>query len=277
MSASDTRPAGEYVVELGPGERSAGAASNETLVKAFGALSRHGFAQLNNVFPPGFIEGLRRDYAARYLSRGEEAMRESSLRVGHRRLMITVEVSGVFNDPFLYANPFCFPVIDALLGGRAVLQSVGSVCAFPGSDAQHVHVDHPHLFDEPGVTESLPCYALTWVIPLGDLDPDVGTTAVWLGTHRELPKASPDEFRYEEAYLPETKAGSVYLMDYRLVHGGTANRSGRPRPILYLVYARPWFTDFANFSSQPKIVIPAAELSRIPGELRRLFVHATTV
>jgi hypothetical protein len=263
------------VVDLGPGERSTAVASKETLLRAFTAMRRFGFAQLNDVFPPDFIEALRRQYVARYLSRGEEALAGSSLQVGHRRFMVTVEVSGVFNDPLLYANPFCFPVIDALLGGRAVLQSVGSVCAFPGSDAQHVHVDHPHLFDEPGVTESLPCYALTWVIPLVNLDPEVGTTAAWLGTHRKLPEVSQGEFAYEEAYLPETKAGSVYMMDYRLVHGGTANRGDRPRPILYLVYGRPWFTDFANFSRQPKIVVPAAELARVPDELRRLFVHAT--
>ena len=46
---------------------------------------------------------------------------------------------------------------------------------------------------------------------------------------------------------PCVDAGGAVLFDYRTVHRGTANRSAEDRPLLYLTFARPWFSDTVNF------------------------------
>ena len=50
---------------------------------------------------------------------------------------VTIDIADAFNDPRIYANPCCFPLVKQILGGQAVLDSFGVVCAFPGAPAQH--------------------------------------------------------------------------------------------------------------------------------------------
>ena len=67
--------------------------------------------------------------------------------------------------------------------------------------------------------------------------------------------------------------GDVYLMDYRVIHGGMANLSDQPRPILYLVYGRRWFRDAYNFSEQPAIEFAPGEFKKVPKTHRALFAQ----
>jgi hypothetical protein len=141
---------------------------------------------------------------------------------------------------------------------------------------QHVHLDHSPLFEADEISTRLPPHAVTVVIPLIDIDLHCGTTAVWEGTHRMVGarqlkdrlNRSPD---LPGASFPTPKMGGCYLMDYRLVHGGTPNNSDRPRTILYLVYSRPWFRDAANFGGQPAVLIEPDQLGKIPDQFRSLF------
>ena len=65
--------------------------------------------------------------------------------------------------------------------------------------------------------------------------------------------------------------GDALLFDCRVWHGGTANRSGAPRPVLYNSYQRPWFRDQVNFAQQEPLVIPAQEREGVPESWRYLF------
>jgi hypothetical protein len=60
-------------------------------------------------------------------------------------------------------------------------------------------------------------------------------------------------------------------MDYRLLHGGTANRSKRVRPMLSVVYHRPWFKDYVNYLRVEQLRTPAEEHSKIPTAFRGWF------
>ncbi len=140
---------------------------------------------------------------------------------------------------------------------------------------QHIHRDHPALFAEAGrLSDILPPYALTVVVPLVDLDEETGTTALWEGSHRATPTGHEENGGAQsallvEASLPWSKLGDCYFMDYRLLHAGTANNSSRPRPILYLVYSRIWFQDRKNFKKQAPLQMSQAEYERIPEDLRK--------
>ena len=60
-------------------------------------------------------------------------------------------------------------------------------------------------------------------------------------------------------------------MDYRIWHQGTENRSDGERPLIYIIYARPWFIDIINYGDRPRIDIDAADLATVPEAHRPLF------
>jgi Phytanoyl-CoA dioxygenase (PhyH) len=259
------------VLERTADDKRSGRISEAELRDAQHSFTRDGFLQMNDVLPREFVAVLERSWAQRYATLSDAESPDGCIKVGDRRYMTAVDVSGPFNDPLLYANPYFFPLVSTLLGGQPVIDSFGAVSALPGAAAQHIHADHVPLFLESQLSGLLPCYALTVVLPLVDLDSTTGSTAVWLGSHRDpWPPADRD---YSNAHIPHTKRGTVYLMDYRLMHGGTANRSDRPRPLLYLAYARPWFTDSVNFATLPRMKMSSAELSAVPREFQSLFVR----
>jgi ectoine hydroxylase-related dioxygenase (phytanoyl-CoA dioxygenase family) len=70
---------------------------------------------------------------------------------------------------------------------------------------------------------------------------------------------------------PAADPGDCILVDYRLLHCGTANRSPDPRPILYNMYCRPWFRDSRNFHKQRPVRISPDEYMRVPVQFRHLF------
>ncbi|MGH9386851.1 MAG: phytanoyl-CoA dioxygenase family protein [Vicinamibacterales bacterium] len=223
------------------------------------------------MIPLDVAHALTQAYDQRYRDRTEQELAASCSRVGDRRYMVTVAIEPPFDSPELYANPFIFPLLTSALGSSVALLSFGMVMALAGSRDQQVHRDHSPLFPEVPLGGLLPCYAATVVVPLVDLDPaTVGTTALWPGSHRE---AQPALESFDSAVLPRARLGSVYMMDYRLVHAGMGNRSDTTRPILYVIYSRPWFTDAENYTRQAKVSISPERLAAVPEAYRSLFAH----
>ena len=239
----------------------------------------HGALWIKNVFPTEFVDQLAEAYNERYTSLRVSELKRRYAIVGDHRFMITVDVETPFDDPLLFDNPMMRPVFGELIGQQYLISSFGSVVTFPGADPQPIHFDHPPLFESESDCVGLPAYAITMVVPLVDLDESTGSTAIWEGTHQQLGVRdrlhelieTPD---FEGAAVPFARKGDVYLMDYRVVHGGTANLSEFPRPILYVVYCRPWFRDGFNFSDQPPISISNSQWKKLPTESRRLFSTA---
>ncbi len=229
------------------------------------------------------VIAMREQFLNDYANQDLSEVHSKCLHVGDKRYMFTVRVEGAFADPDVYAAPRIMPVLESLMGKDCILQSVGVVCAYPGAAMQHVHRDHPSLFEEAGGLNSfLPPFALHVVIPLADLTPETGTTALWEGSHRFRNRSvenqlSKDQLlQAEGAVMPWPKMGDSYFMDFRLRHAGTANNTDQPRPILYLVYSRRWFQDRKNYESrqQRPIEISQAEYDRLPEEHRHLFENA---
>jgi len=241
----------------------------------------HGTLMLENSFDPLLVQTLQTDFMDNYASKDRAEVEKTCLQVGLDRYMFTIRLQPPFMDPAVYAAPRVLPVVRELLGDDCIIQSIGTVCAYPGAADQHVHRDHPALFTEAGgLNAFLPPFALHVVVPLVDLDEQTGTTALWEGSHRI--KSSTERDRWSKAELAELqgavtpwpKMGDCYFMDFRLRHAGTANRSGRPRPILYLVYSRRWFQDRKNFDMQSPLLISRDEYERIPAEHKHLFLNA---
>ncbi len=217
------------------------------------------------------LERLRALYLEKYADYLYEEERGDALEVGNRRRMVTIEVAGAFNDPEIYANPFLLPLIQLFTETDAILGGFGSVVSLPGSLDQGVHADHPPLFGEDRFDLHLPCFAILMISPLIEMNDLHGTTAVWPGSHAVPRKEVQALCRCE---LPIVEVGDALLMDYRLWHAGTANRSSVPRPVLYSYYARQWFRDCVNYFQQHALEISPEELQRVPDSLRYLFLYA---
>jgi hypothetical protein len=228
-------------------------------------FAEEGWLQIGGLFSLDLIDQLRGEVESQL---GELLAHQGSnrgyIRVGDERVMLSVKLQGPFLTPEVYGNPLLLTVLRQLLGADLVIDSFTCVLAMPGAADQEVHRDHESLFPaQPDVAAHLPPYAVTVVTPLVDLTPETGTTRVFPGTHR-----GGDAQRSELPYLDR---GECFLFDYRLQHHGTANTSDRARPVLYVSYARPWFTDLSNFRRQPRINIDPEDLRRIPSEQWPLF------
>ena len=228
-------------------------------------FAEEGWLKIGNAFDPSYIDELNREFERQYndLTTQHDGHR-GYMQVGDERLMLSVRLKGPFLDPQLYAHPLLIPVLQQLLGADMLLDNITCVIALPGAGEQHLHRDHPTLFQEqPSLSAGMMSYAITLVVPLIDLTPETGTTRLFPGTNRGEPQSSE--------VLPYVSRGECYLMDYRTKHQGTPNVSGRRRPVLYIVYTRPWFIDVINLRRQARINIDRADLIAIPPKHHPLF------
>jgi len=246
----------------------------QRVTQASELFRQHGALFLENAVDPSFVQKLAKAFAEKYQSLSQKELKKRDAMVGDRRYMVTVDIKKPFNDPQLYANPRWMPILENLLSPHLRIVSYGVVVAFPGADDQSIHLDHPPLFES--ANDDLPPWAVTLVVPLVEINRQIGPTAIWTGSHADPNRIehlkslmeSPD---YSDAQLPNTKLGDAYMMDYRVIHGGLANDSDQPRPILYLVYGRPWFRDGFNFSSQPAVQISKKQRKKVPQRWQGLF------
>lgn len=234
-------------------------------MKFLDRFAAQGWLRIDRLFDPQLIDALRADYLEQSDSLLESAGdRREYLRVGDGRVMLSVALRGPFLDPALYANPIVMKLLDQFLGPDFLIDSFTCVSALPGAGEQRRHLDHAELFPgSPGLEASLGCYAATLVVPLVDLTAETGTTRLFPGSH--VGRADPEP---TDPLLPR---GSCFIMDYRLLHQGMANVSQAQRPVLFIVYARPWFTDSKNFHRQARINVAAADIGGIPLAHRALF------
>jgi hypothetical protein len=203
-----------------------------------------------------------------------EAARRQGIRVGDRRYMVTLSLNPPFDRPELFASPPLLAIARATLGVDVIINSFAVVIALPGAEAQRAHVDHGMLFStDETASMAAPPYALTAILPLLDLDESTGSTEVW---PRGPLMATPDRWtsKLPGSTVLSLALGDAVLIDYRVCHGGTANPGIIPRPILYIVYSRPWFRDADNFSEMPPLRVNTQHLANMPAQYRSLFATA---
>lgn len=196
---------------------------------------------------------------------------DKALKVGTGRHMLPLPISDVFDDPDIYAQPELHRFLTRLYGKNFVLNCFTCVDAEPGADDQHIHRDYEGLFADK-IDSFCPSFAVNLFIPLVPFNSVNGTTRVWPGSHRK-PDLSEDPL--EGGFLdPELKPGSALLVDYRLKHCGTANRSKTDRPALCLGYSRDWFLDTLHYKNINPLQIDRKSLASKPDKLRQLLSRA---
>lgn len=240
-----------------------------TLNKAVRLYKHFGYLVLEDLFSTQFINNLYCHFKDGYSQYFRDSAYEDALLVGDKRFMVTVKLEGPFKDPEYYANPFVMPLLTRLLGGEFILFSLGAVISLPGASPQRTHRDHRSLFEEDGIDELLPSFAITLGTPLIEMNDLHGTTRVYGKTHRNSDDLTNKD--KNTGINPLLREGSCILFDYRLLHEGTPNKSTNVRPLMYNIYTRPWFRDCQNYSKQPPLAITPDQYSDIPNAYQGLF------
>ncbi|MGB3308814.1 MAG: phosphotransferase [Nodosilinea sp.] len=244
--------------------------NKELVTAAQGLFEKNGVLLINNLFAKELIGQLHQAFVARYSSYFKDQEYADALKVGDKRQMLTVDFQAPFSHPHLYGNPLLLSLMQGLLGTNFVLGSFGAVISLPGAEGQHIHRDHPPLFEDEAFSSALPSFAITLVVPLIDLTPETGSTRVWKGSHRV---AGDQALALADSAVPFMASGSCYLMDYQLLHGGTPNVSNLVRPILYIIYYRSWFQEAVNYEQQSRLSITQQAYDAVPQPYQFLFTR----
>lgn len=250
-----------------PTETSEGLLRPEKLTLAQSMFETYGVLQVENAFPVDLIQRLHDAFFERYTSYFRKEDHPDALRLGDQRYMLTVDMDEPFNDPALFASPLVLPIFQKLLGVDCVVGAFTSVISLPGSKNQSLHKDHPALYPSTRWHHRLPSFAIQLIVPLVPLDDMVGTTRVIKGSHT-VPASSAKKMEMQDPFVP---LGSCLINDYRLSHHGLGNRSDKVRPILTIIYNRPWFRDYVNYSKQPPLRLGDQQYDRIPKNHRKMF------
>jgi hypothetical protein len=198
-------------------------------------LDEQGYTRLEGFIAPERRRGLVDRIEALFAAEGESAGAEFRQEPGARRLANLVDKGDVFVDAIL--DPTVLEHIGHVLGPRFKLSSLNARSANPRSEeSQPLHVDAGALADERGY------WVCNSVWMLDDFTTDNGALRVVPGSHRwgRRPQdALPDpQAPHPEEVLVTGRAGDLVVMNSHLWHGGTANRTARPRLALHAFYCR---------------------------------------
>lgn len=248
-------------------ETAAGRPSIGKLALATSLFKTYGVLQIDNVFPPDMIQRLQDAFFARYTEYFRKHDHPDALRLGDQRYMLTIDLEQPFDNPELYASPLILPIFRQLLGDDCVLGAFTAVISLPGAGKQTLHKDTRALFPATQWQHALPNFCIQMIVPLVALDTVVGTTRVYKGSHT-LPLEQAEALGGQDPIVP---LGSCLLTDYRLGHHGLGNRSDLVRPILTIIFNRPWFRDYINYIKQPPLRISDQQYQQLPQQHQQLF------
>ena len=256
-------------VAISETERDTGKITRETKHVALDMFARHGGLMIENAFSRDLINRAHRSFTKMREDHERDIAAGAARRVGNKRFMISLGLRGAFADPGLIASPFVLPILHSLLTRDAILGSLTAVASMPGSADQGLHRDNPPLFEEASTMQT-PSFCIALIIPLIPLNATTGATRIYKGSHKKRTR----DVKGMEYQDPVVELGSCYLMDSRLFHQGKANNSDQVRPILSLVYQRPWYRDHKNFKDQNPLIMADADLNGLPPEMRKLVAWA---
>ena len=198
-------------------------------------LDQQGYAVLPNFMSPALLAALRARVAELFEKEGDQAGSEFKPEPHTRRLANCLDKGQVFLD--CIADPVILEGIAAVIGPDYKLSSVNIRSADPLSEwSQPLHCDMGALPDERG---NWVCNTI-WI--LDDFTGSNGATRCVPGTHKSgrLPQEvlSDPAAPHPDEVLVTAPAGTVVVMNAHLWHGGTANRTPRPRTAMHGFYCR---------------------------------------
>ena len=226
-------------------------------------LDEQGYVVLPDLMDTDFLASAQRRVDELYEQEGETAGAEFKQEPQSRRLANVVNKGEVFLR--VINTPEVLECMAHVLGPKFKLSSLNVRSADAKSDwVQPLHIDGGGLPDEKGY------YVCNSIWILDDFTTENGATRLVPGSHRWNRKptdvlAEPTA-RHPREILVTGRAGTVVVMNSHLWHGGTANRTARPRRAIHAYYTR---SDKPQQLYQKKYLDPSLQ-SRLSPQLRNL-------
>lgn len=235
-------------------------------------MLEHGVVWYKDMFPRAYIEQVRDAFMARFEDWKQDEMGKPN-SVGNKRYTVPLRMNAPFSDPALFAPPVLMDLLREQMGEDPIICAYGGVITYPGANSQHVHREHPLLFSNDDTNVQLPLYAANLLIPLTDIDEQLGGTQVWEGTHR----LRSDQTWQGPSKVIHARMGDAIALDYRTFHGGMQCVAGNLRPLLFISYSLPWFRDTLAFDLHDAVAVSPSERAAIPQPYRDFFRFARSI
>jgi hypothetical protein len=233
-------------------------------------LDRDGYLILENYMGQRLLGELQERIAQLFLSEGEQAGSEFKREEQTLRLANLVNKGQVFQRAI--AMPEVLELIGHVLGPQFKLSSLNARSANPNSTwVQPLHADMGAVPDEQGY------WVANTVWMLDDFTEENGAIRMVPGSHRwgKLPQDALTDLQapHPDEALITGKAGTVLVMNAHMWHGGTANRTSKPRCAMHAFYAR-W--DKPQQQYQKRLLRPEVQ-ERLTPALRKLLALDDTM
>jgi ectoine hydroxylase-related dioxygenase (phytanoyl-CoA dioxygenase family) len=198
-------------------------------------LDEKGYMVIPNLMDPEFLRATVQRVDELYEQEGDACGSEFKQEPHSRRLANVVNKGEIFLR--VINTPEILECMAHVLGPKFKLSSLNVRSVDPHSDwVQPLHIDGGGLPDEKGY------YVCNSIWILDDFTVDNGATRFIPGSHRWGQKPtdvlSSLTAPHPQEILVTGSAGTVVVMNSHLWHGGTANRSGRPRRAMHAYYTR---------------------------------------
>jgi len=197
-------------------------------------LDTQGFLHIPAALNQAQVDAINRRQQELLAEEGDQAGKEVHQEAGTDRLSDLINKGDVFH--VVLRNPKVLAAIATVLRWDMKLSSLNARAAQPGKGLQHLHADWGRL-EVPGDYQV--CNSI-WL--LDDFTPENGATRAVPGTHRStaLPgDEMPDPQQpHPREQLLLGKAGDVFVFNSHTWHGGTLNRTDKPRRALHAYFCR---------------------------------------
>jgi len=226
-------------------------------------LDEHGYLVLESAIDAAFLAELRSRTLAVFDEEGDRAGHEFRTEEHAHRLANLVDKGAIFRRAIVL--PRMLEAVRQVLGPEIKLSSLNARSADPHTEVgQPLHVDMGAIPDNRGY------WVCNTVWMLDDFTLENGPTRMVPGSHKwkQRPQdvvADPLAPHPDEIMLTG-KAGTIAVMNAHLWHGGTANRTSKPRLAMHAFYCR---RDKPQQQYQKKLLGEELQASLTP-ELREI-------
>ena len=221
-------------------------------------LDELGYTVLPEYMPPAMLAEARERVLCLFEQEGSAAGSEFRQEPGSQRLANLIDKGAIFQR--IAGDERILELVGHVLSGNYKLSSLNARSANPhNGSSQPLHADMGAIADERGY------WVCNTVWMIDDFTADNGAIRVVPGSHlwKRLPQESLAEpvARHPEEVLVTAPAGTVVVMNAHAWHGGTENRTDRPRCALHSFYVR---RDQPQQQYQKKLLRPETQSALSP-------------
>lgn len=211
-----------------------GVTENTLTQKEKDRLDRDGYLPLHNILSAEQIAQIAKRTDELIAEEGQDAGKEVHQEAGATRLSDLVNKDPLFD--ICFTHPRVLAAINHVLGGNLKLSSLNYRAALPGSGLQGLHADWG------GAVEDGDYYVCNSIWLLDDFTELNGATRIVPGSQRsgKVPRdvmPNPSQPHPDEILLT-APAGTVVIFNSHTWHGGTLNRTNKPRRAMHSYFTR---------------------------------------